>query len=169
MVRNAVLEVVKAAPPWYSMRDSRVIEEAHTRRRNGRHDGGRRERRRRWHRFRCLRGRWRHGPCADARAAMERTTKSRCECSSSTPPVAPVRRELPCSAVHPSVQRCVIQPGRCTATCKCTRTCMRTHELPRACREATVQPSTISVQRLSMRLAIVRTETERIAETDRPQ
>ncbi len=83
--------------PWYAMRDSRALEEAHTRRRNGRNNGGRRGR---WRRFRCWRGRRHH--CADARAAMDRTTKSRREYSSSTPPVEPVRLELPRSAVRPS-------------------------------------------------------------------
>jgi hypothetical protein len=101
-VCNAVLEVVKGASPWYAGRYSRALKEAHTRRSNGRRDGGRRARRRG-----CMRA------CAVARAAMDRTTKSRREYSSNTPPVEPVRRELPCSAVHPS---CDVVPERCTAS-----------------------------------------------------
>jgi hypothetical protein len=60
----------KRGTPWYSGH-SRVLKEAHTRRRNGRHDGGRRERRRwrGWHRRGCHRrcrrgrGRGRRGTC----------------------------------------------------------------------------------------------------------
>jgi hypothetical protein len=64
---KAVLEVVKGAPPWYATRYSRALKEAHTRRRDGRHDGVRRES---WRA--CRRG----CPCADARAAMDRTKKA---------------------------------------------------------------------------------------------
>jgi hypothetical protein len=89
---QALLEVVKGAP-----HGTQGTKEAHTRR-----------------------GRWPGCPCADARAAMDRTTKSRREYSSSTPPVEPVRRALPCSVVRPS---CDVphNPRSCTVSDARTR------------------------------------------------
>ncbi len=86
----------------------------------------------------------------------------------STPPLEPVRQELLCSVLRP---RCAVPYDPKDAQ---RRTQAHTHEhahprtpsrVPRD-----VQQCTIGwLQRLSMRKPIVRTETERIAETDRAQ